>query len=311
MKRLILAVLALSLAVAAFAVDDRIPTMLVHMKNIQPYYVDHQEGQVILRNQNYIWIHSIFNPWSPRLEGVFVSPYIIEDVNMLGDNQLYVCSQQAANTVTSVDTLAYPGKIYFTNTILGDKITREGSMLYVADRFRGIDIIDIGQGGMREIKSTFSEKWGIRDFIAKYPYLYALNDFGLVTVDITDLQFPISKGVNYEISDARVMAKNGDIIWIGAGKKLLAINAADLDHPRLINQFRLSNDIKDMEIKDDRLFLALGEGGLKILGVKNPLRVDELNNIYQNNCEVHDVALDGDLIFLALGRDGWMIYQYR
>lgn len=293
------------------AIDDRFPNQLVHMKNIQPYNVDAADDQVILRSQNYIWIHSIFNPWQPRLEGVFLSSSQIEDVNLLGGNQLHICSQDAANVVTAVDTLGYPGKIYFTNYTIGDKITREGSMLYVADRFRGIDIIDIGKGGMREIKSTFSEKWGIRDFIAQYPYLYALNDFGLVTVDISDLQFPLSLGVNYEITEANVLAKNGGIIWIGAGKKLLAINVEDMNNPRLINQFRLANDIEDMEVKDDRLFVALGKGGVKILGIKNPLKVEDLNTIYPSSASVYDLALDKDLIFMALGKDGWMIYEYR
>ncbi len=311
MKHTLLLILALTVCVGAAAVDFRIPQLLVHSRTPQPYNIDFQEDQVILRNQNYVWIQSIFNPWSPRLEAVFRSQYIIEDVNMLGDNQLYICSQDPANLVSTVDTLSYPGTIYFTTTVPGNKITREGSMLYVADRFKGIDIIDIGRGGMRELKSTFSEKWGIRDFIAEYPYLWALNDFGLVTVDISNLQFPISMGINYEITDATVMAKNGDIIWLGAGKKLLAINAADMNHPRLIFQTRLSNDIRDLELKDDLLYLALGQGGLKILDVTNPLRVEDLRTITHPAIEMFDVALGGDLIFLALGNDGWMIYQYR
>jgi hypothetical protein len=311
MKHILLLVLVLAACGPALAVDFRIPQLLVHDTTVQPYNIDFQEDQVILRNQNYIWIHSIFNPWSPRLEAVFRSQYIIEDVNMLGGNQIYICSQDPANLVSTVDTLSYPGTIYFTNTVPGNKITREGSMLYVADRFKGIDIIDIGKGGMRELKSTFSEKWGIRDFIAEYPYLWALNDFGLVTVDISDLQFPISMGDNYEITDATVMAKNGDIVWLGAGKKLLAINAADMNNPRLIFQTRLSNDIRDLELKDNLLYLALGQGGLKILDVANPLRVNDLRTITHPYMEIFDVALDGDLIFLALGTKGWMIYQYR
>lgn len=311
MKHTLLLVLALAFCASMVAVDFRVPHLLVHETAIQPYNIDFQEDQVILRNQNFIWIHSIFNPWSPRLEAVFRSQYIIEDVNMLGGNQIYICSQEPANLVSTVDTLSYPGTIYFTNTVPGNKITREGSMLYVADRFKGIDIIDIGKGGMRELKSTFSEKWGVRDFIAEYPYLWALNDFGLVTVDISDLQFPVSMGVNYEISDATVMAKNGDIVWLGAGKKLLAINASDMNHPRLIFQTRLSNDIRDLELKDNLLYLALGQGGLKILDVTNPLRVNDLRTITHPYIEIFDVALDGDLIFLALGTKGWMIYQYR
>jgi hypothetical protein len=292
------------------AIDDRNLNLLVQMKNIQPFQVDASEDQVFLFNDNYLWVHSIFNPWQPRLEAVFHSSALISDINVLGGNSIFVCSQEPANNVVSVDTLSYPGRIYFTNLLQGDKVTREGSIMYVADRFRGIDIIDIGKGGSREIKSTFSEKWGIRDFEAQFPYLFALNDFGLVTVDVSDLQFPVSMGVNYEITNAKTLVKNGDIIWIGAGKLLLAINAADISHPKLISRFPLQSDIQDIEIKDNRLFLALGKGGVRILDVTNPLKVGDLRTFYPATT-VYDIALDKDLIFLALGKEGWAVYEYR
>jgi hypothetical protein len=84
-----------------------------------------------------------------------------------------------------------------------------------------------------------------------------------------------------------------------------------MNNPRLIFQTRLSNDIRDLELKDNLLYLALGQGGLKILDVANPLRVNDLRTITHPYMEIFDVALDGDLIFLALGTKGWMIYQYR
>ncbi|MDD3632904.1 MAG: hypothetical protein PHW38_03820, partial [Candidatus Cloacimonetes bacterium] len=167
MKKTLLLLLMATIMVFSYAIDDRIPRPIAHLKNIQPYNVDYQQDLVLLRNQNFIWIYSIFNPWSPRLEAVFTSSALIEDLNLLGDNQLYVCSEEPSNTISSVDTLSYPGKIFFTNPVIGNKIAREGSLLYVADRLRGIDIIDIGKGGMRELKSTFSEKWGIRDLLAE------------------------------------------------------------------------------------------------------------------------------------------------
>ncbi|MDP2173730.1 MAG: hypothetical protein Q8M98_00250 [Candidatus Cloacimonadaceae bacterium] len=311
MKRiLILCLMLFALILCANAIDNKYLHQLAHIKGINALAIEVTENQVFARSQNQLWIYTIFNPWQPRMEAGFLSTALIEDINVMSDNYIFFCSQEASNTIVSIDSLNSYGRIYFTNSILGDKITREGSMLYVADRYRGIDFIYIGSGGLREIKSTFSEKWGIRDFHAQYPYLYALNDFGLVTVDITDQQFPVSLGTNYQISDARSLVKNGDTIWIGAGKELLALNVRDLSNPVLVNQFRLSNDILDMEIKDDRLFLALGKGGVKILDVKNPLRIADINTIFPQ-AVVYDIALDKDLILLALGRDGWMIFEYR
>ena len=49
---------------------------------------------------------------------------------------------------------------------------------------------------------------------------------------------------------------------------------------------------------------------MKIYGIKNPLKIEDLNTLYPA-MSVYDIALGNDLIFLALGKDGWMIYEYR
>lgn len=303
-------IIMLVLISALSAIDDKYLYQLAHVRSNPANSIMVSEKQVFTRNQNQIWIHSTFNPWQPRVEASFLSAAQIEDVNVLGDMQIYISTREPANVIVPVDSLNSYGRIYFINHIPGDKLTREGATLYVADRFKGIDIINIGTGGLREVLSTFSEKWGVRDFIARYPYLYALNDFGLVTVDISDMQFPLSMGTNYQIYDAKVLRKNGDVLWIGAGKNLMAISIRDMNNPVVINQFRLSNDITDMEIANDRLFIAQGRGGVKILDIRNPLRINDINTI-NTNFTVYDVAIEGDLILLALGRDGWMIYEYR
>ena len=58
MKHILLLVLVLAACGPALAVDFRIPQLLVHDTTVQPYNIDFQEDQVILRNQNYIWILS-------------------------------------------------------------------------------------------------------------------------------------------------------------------------------------------------------------------------------------------------------------
>ncbi len=310
MKRYFLLMILASIVFCAKAVDTRFLNYIAHIKTTPAMNIMAENRQVLVRNTNQVWIYSTFNTWQPRIEASFYSVFPVEDINLAADRYLYICSAEPINSVVPIDSLNLYGKIYFTSTFIGDKITREGATIYIADRNRGIDIIDIGGGGSRDIRSTFSEKWGIRDFYAEYPYLYALNDFGLVTVDINNLQFPVSIGVNYEILDATVLAKNGDIIWIGAGKNLMAMNVRNLDSPTLINQYRFAHNILDMEIKDDRLYLALGAGGVSIMDVSSPTRISELDTIIPN-LVVYDLALDQDYIYLALGRDGWMIYQYN
>ena len=291
-------------------IDERFLHMMAHIKTSPAFAISANHQQVITNDTNQIRIFSTFNVWQPRLEAAFYSIFPIEDINIAGDKYIFICSSEATNSVSTVDSVQTYGKIYFTNTVTGEKLTREGSTLYIADRYRGIDIVDIGGGGSKDLRSTFSEKWGIRDFYAEYPYLYALNDFGLVTVDIGDQQFPVSLGTNYELNEARVIAKNGETLWIGSGKSLVAINIRNVKEPKMINQYRLASQILDIEIKDNRLYAALGSGGVKIIDVANPLRIEDLSTI-NVPFTVYDLALDADYIYLGLGRDGWMIYQYR
>lgn len=307
---LILLIPLILLVSLCYGIDDRYLHQMAHIKGVPAYAIDAMNQQVFVRNTNNIFVYSTFNAWQPRLDAGFFSVFPIEDMNVVGDKHIFISSREITNTVIPIDSVQTRGKIYFTHTIPGDKITREGSTLYIADRYRGIDIMDIGNGGSQDLRSTFSEKWGVLDFIAEYPYLYALNDFGLVAVDITDLQFPTSIDTNYELVNARVIAKNGDTIWIGSGKNLIAINVRNIRQPGFLTQYRLASEILDIEIKDNRLFLALGTGGMKILDVSNPLRINDLTTITLP-ASVYDIALDADYIFLGLGKDGWMVYQYR
>ena len=310
MKRSLLSILCLLMCLSIFAIDNKFLHQLAYIKTSQAYSIRFAEDLVYANNQNYIWVYSIFNAWQPKMKAAFFSPNPIEDIETLTGKYLYVASNEPTNQVILIDSLYTGSRIFFPQSIVGDKLTREGSILYVADRYRGIDIIDLGGGSTRELLSTFSEKWGIKDFVASYPYIFALNDFGLVAVDITDQSYPVSLGVNYELIDATCLAKNGNTIWIGAGKNLLAFNVYEPKKPTLISQIRMTNEILSLDIKDNRLFIVLGRGGVKIVDVTNPLKTEDLNNIFLT-IPVYDLDVANDYIFLGLGKEGWMIYEYR
>lgn len=269
-----------------------------------------ENSLALVRNQNQLWVYSIFDVLSPRLEASFKSLHRIEDVNLQADNYIYVSSKEPSNTVTSIDSLNQFSRIYFINTVIGDKITREGATLYVADRYRGIDIINVGRGGSNDFLANFSEKWGIKDFCAEYPYIYALNDFGFVIVDISHQSFPKSISSFYQIGEVGLLAKDRDYVFIAGGKELYAFSIRDKDNPKLLAQMRMGYDIKAIEVKDSRLYLALGRGGIKVFDVSVPQKMEEINS-YQSPFPALDIALEGELIFIAMGKEGWMVCEYR
>lgn len=309
-KHAILLLIMLLCVAISSAIDSRFLTKISHTASQPAFSIATDGDKVITRNQNQVWIYSVFNPWQPQIDASYYSVFPIEDVDVMAGRYLHICSREAANSLLEVDSLNVYGKIYFPSLFVGDKMEREGSTLYLADLQRGIEIIDIGSGGMRETKSVFSEKWGIKDFLAEYPYIYAINEFGVVTVDMSDLRNPQSIGVNYEITNASILAKNGDLLWVGAGKSLLALNIRDLNRPTLVNQYRFAYDVLDLEIKDNRAYVALGFGGVRIMDISNPMRLDELNWINLPSSAM-SIALEKDFIFIGSGNSGWYIFEYR
>jgi hypothetical protein len=310
MKSLLFALVLVVLCSSLAAIDNRFvyPLGQVRGVNAQKIYVS--DTQVLIRDSQDLLIYSTFNAWQPRLEAGFRSEFRMEDVNFQAGNIVYVSSQEASNTVSQIDSLSQLGRIFFINTVIGDKMSREGSTLYVADRYRGIDIINIGRGGTSEHLANFSEKWGIKDFVVEYPYIYALNDFGFVTVDISDQSFPLSIATHYNISNAIRLVKSGNHVYVAAGKELMVLSVDQIDKPSLISQAAFFNHIQSLNVKDNRLYLALGQGGVKILDISDPSRPQDINTFYPPAAAL-DIALENDYIFVAMGKDGWMVYEYR
>ncbi|MCB5234879.1 MAG: hypothetical protein LHW60_06550 [Candidatus Cloacimonetes bacterium] len=310
MKKFMLISLAILLSGLLFAADGRFVYPLVQVQDSDTQNIIAENDQVLVYNNRQLWIYSLFNPLQPRLEASYISTHKMEDVNLQGNSYIYVSSQEPSMSLNAVETLGQLGRIYFTNTLIGDKIRREGATLYVADRYRGIDIINVGRGGSNDFLGNFAEKWGIRDFDAEYPYLYALNDFGFAMIDVSDLSYPIGVSTYYQISDATMLVKDGDYVYIGAGQDLFVLSIRQLDKPTLISQYRLPNEIQAMKIKDKRLFMALGRGGVKILDIGTANQIRDINTFYPPGAAV-DIELYNDYIFVAMGKDGWVIYEYK
>jgi hypothetical protein len=263
-----------------------------------------------VNNDWQLYIYSLRNIWSPTIETGFASTYPITDVFSLDNNYIYICSYEPTNEVTEIDSLNTFGRIYFMNRLTSHKVKREGATLYVSHRENGLEIFDIGRGVFPQKISSFSEKWGFLDIEAKYPYLHALNDFGYVALDISDLTNPRTIGTNYEIVEGSVLAVNRNVVWVGALSTLLAIDITYPENPVIVNRYRFSSDITDIKARGDELFVSLKSSGLKILDISNTRFIREKNSFYLLTA-INSIALDGDYIFLGAGNQGWFILEYR
>lgn len=125
MRSLILIILILSFTLGAEAVDNRFLYPLGQIKGVEANRIQVADSQVLTHNLSQLWVYSTFNAWQPRLEASFYSEYRIEDVNFQAGNRIYLSSHEPANNVSPIDSLNLYGRIYFIDTVIGDKLTRK------------------------------------------------------------------------------------------------------------------------------------------------------------------------------------------
>jgi len=312
MKRLclVLIILLAMISVTLQGVDNKFVRVISQTKTPIANGIKITDQYAYIYNDWYLYIYSLKNLWSPQIETGFLTTFPITDVLSLDNNHVFVCSLEPSNTITEIDSLNTFGRIYYAQKLVCDKARREGTLLYTTNPNIGLQIYDIGKSVLPQLVSTFSEKWGIIDLQAQYPVVHALNDFGYVNIDITDLTQPHTNGTNYEVVDGKIISVNRNLAWIGTGSTLLAVDITYPEKPVIINRYRFSYDINDIKARGDEVFVALKSSGLKILDVSNPKRILEKNN-FPFKSAIRSVAVDGDYIYLAAATAGWIILEYR
>ncbi|HOD17198.1 MAG TPA: hypothetical protein PKJ14_00940 [Candidatus Cloacimonadota bacterium] len=290
--------------------DDKFVRLVYHSSNSVAQQIKVLDQYVYVYNDWYIYIYNLKNIWNPVVETAFSSTYPITDIAMLDYNKLYVCSHEPTNYITEMDSLNTYGHIFTALSLICNKARKEGNLLYTTHTENGLEIFDLSRSVYPQKISSFSENWGILDMEARYPQVHVLNDFGYVNIDVTDVTQPRTLGYNYEIVGGTVLSVNRNIVWVGAGSNLLAIEITYPEKPVIINRYRFSSDIIDLEARGNELFVALKTSGLRIMDITNPKKINEKNNYYIRT-GVSSVALDGDYIYLGAGTQGWFVLEYR
>lgn len=298
------------IAISLHGVDNKFIRVIAQTKAPVANGIKVIDQYAYVYNDWYLYVYSLKNIWAPQIETGFMATFPITDVLNLDYNHIFVCTHEPTNDITEIDTMNTFGRIYFAQRLVCDKAKREGALLYTTSTDNGLQIFDIGKSVLPQSISKFSEKWGIIDLEAKYPLVHALNDFGYVNIDITDLAQPRSNGTNYEFVDGTVLSVNRNIAWIGAGSTLIAMDITYPDKPVIINRYRFSYTINDIKARGDEIFVALNSSGLKILNIANPKNIIEKNN-YPFKTALRSIAVDGDNIYLGAGNAGWIILEYR
>jgi hypothetical protein len=208
------------------------------------------------------------------------------------------------------DTLKTTGRIFRTQIFPGTNAARQGSTMYVADADTGLEIVELGHGSMGRVISYFHEFLGLKTLDVKWPMIYALNKFGLVIINATDLSNPVAKGTNYQMIDAKCIAVKDTTALIGTKNSLVIMSIKNPDKPIIISQTPYPYAVQNIRIRGTDAFICLGKGGLKILDVSHPKRPIETNS-YKGKDRILDVAFSDEYVYAADGKGGIRILLYR
>lgn len=209
--------------------------------------------------------------------------------------------------LTDINTM---GRIIHTKTFNGTNAARQGSTLYIADADTGLQIIELGYGNFGRVISYFHDYLGLKALDVNWPMIYALNKFGFVTIDASDLSQPVAKGMNYQLIDARCIAVKDTFALIGTKNSLIVMSIKNPDKPVITSQAPYPYPVQNIRIKGSSAFVCLGKGGMRILDISNPKRPIENHSVRAKD-RIFDVAFSDDYVYVADGRGGIRIMLYR
>ena len=103
------------------------------------------------------------------------------------------------------------------------------------------------------------------------------HDSGVLLYDISNPQSPsYMSTINTNNAWANVLSNN--IIYIGNDNNILIYDLSDLSSPNNIANIATSNAIKDLAIKDNLLYVAIGSNGVNIYDITSLENPEYLNN---------------------------------
>ncbi|MCD9029547.1 pre-peptidase C-terminal domain-containing protein [Luteimonas sp. BDR2-5] len=138
--------------------------------------------------------------------------------------------------------------------------------------------------------------------------------YGLFTVDISDPEAPVELG-RAEFPRAATIALHGNLAYVTRStnsRDLAVFDIADPSAPRLLQQFVLPAQVKQLQVEGDHLYLAEarlasdagGTGGLRILDISDPLAPVQVARVGDDCHSAHDFAIDAEVSLLHLACRG-------
>jgi hypothetical protein len=182
-----------------------------------------------------------------------------------------------------------------------------GNYAYVADRWSGLQIIDISDPAnptRTGIYDTSGDAWDVQ-VVGNYAYVADYNG-GLQIIDIGDPANPTLTGV-YDTGRAYNVQLVGNYAYVAdnyAGLQIIDIS--DPANPTRTGIYDTSGDAWDVQVVGNYAYVADNYAGLQIIDISNPVKPTR-TGIYDTSGRALDVQVVGNYAYVADGSTGLQI----
>ncbi len=279
----------------------------------------------ILKSRDYLFIADLYaglkiidvlEPKKAKMAG-YIASKKAQDL-WLDKNYLYIADGKGgikeidiSNPITK-DILS---RVTFRNGAY--KVLVDGDRAFVADFNKNINLINISNKenpillknlNLRLKKLLkLTDKNYVNDIRVSKKYLFITK--GFEGVDIFDKNnFSLVSSLNIK-EYIQAIEVNNNILYLGAGKKILGYDISDIENPKKI--FDYLNNFKISSIKKylDNLIIFSEDGDIKIFNFyKKGLKLISSKNIKNN---IFDIEVKGGYLFVAEGKEGLEIFDLK
>ncbi|MDD3050419.1 MAG: hypothetical protein PHR06_04670 [Candidatus Cloacimonetes bacterium] len=236
-----------------------------------------------------------------------VFPDLVSDYPVSGDIDFDVDERNVVYlgySYAGIDVIDFEDYPHYVSTIsdVGNplSITAENSRLYVYDDYDGICVYDVSDPFFPiRLSSLYChiDTYSFNRMVVDLPYIYILHDFGIVIASIIDDSSPqiVSEINAFACYDLKV---SGDYLYVAESNGVTVYNVTNPSVPERRGSLPLPNIALSLDKYYDLVFVACGADGIRMIDVRDPDRLKEVDNFSVNTVATF-VIVSNEYIFVA------------
>jgi len=265
------------------------------------------DSMYVVRSDGLSLVYRI-NPL-PRLIDLYWSRTDIESF-AITDGYAYAAARDSGIFVYELDPAVGArevGRFYTYGTI--HQLMGDGGLLYMADRQRGLLILDLADPKHPFLIGGNDEPIILRTVKTSGAYAAGAAADGLYIYDISNPYLPRTLGHTGDQNVVRDVVLDQDILFAAVDKAgLSVIDITEPEQPAILNETILTNQILGVDRTGGLLALACGSTGLILADINEPAMPVEVYRARTSGLAL-DVAAADSLAVVADGSRGFKIFR--